>query len=389
MFVRIPIVEDSSAKNVSVAGGPDSGHAGLRGLSNTSLVEEAARKALSAQELEKTIERFRTLCQDPAADVKALEDTAETLRNAGFKQELMRLLRDALAAPRVNPHVGAIWIRRVVTSKIWDHRYPDGLDALCKAGEVGRRAVIEFLEIAGPKRRSQLVLQAVARHQRWLRTHETGWAAAGRALVQARCYSKAVKWMSDWRRHDLDLPTMNCLALALRATGRMRVSDEVARLALARPSAADLFPLLTLWAAQDEAFAGDTQSASATFKRINPTGWDDDALALYYLVRGVIRVQKARNDDPKGTFEMARDRVRDLFRRVPVYKRDIYLRREYRRCISRMARDSGAWSERVLACWRSADSAWFLALLLVIPGLQLFVPCYLYRLCSRRRGVIK
>jgi hypothetical protein len=361
----------------------------MKRLSNSSLIEEAARKALSAKELERTIEHFRTLCRARDGDSQALERTAETLRNAGFKQELMHLLREALSEPGVNPHVGAIWIRRVVTSKVWDHRYPNGLDALTRQGEVGHRAVIEFLEIVGPKRRSALVLHAVARHQNWLRKHETGWAAAGRALAQARCYSKAVKWMTDWREHNPNVPTLHCLALALRATGRLGHSDEVARLALAQPQAAARFPLFSLWAAQDLAFAGDTQKASATFKEINPTGWDDDALALYYLVRGVIRVQKAGNDDPKETFSMARDRVRDLFRRVPVYKRDVFLRREYRRCISRMARDCGNHSERLMALWRSAESWWFLAPLLIIPGLQLFVPCYLYRLCARRRGVVK
>ena len=65
------------------------------------------------------------------------------------------------------------------------------------------------------------------------------------------------------------------------------------------------------------------------------------------------------------------------------------LRREYRRCLVRMGKDSGDWSQAVLAVWRSAESWWFVLPLLIIPGLQFFLPCYLYRLCSRRRGINK
>jgi len=116
---------------------------------------------------------------------------------------------------------------------------------------------------------------------------------------------------------------------------------------------------------------------------------DDDSLALYYLVRGVIRVQKADKPTRKEAFISASQRIADLFRKIPIYKRDVFLRREYRRCFARMAKDSGAWSQAIPAVWRSAENFSFLFPLLVIPGLQLLLPCYLYRFCARRRGVSK
>jgi hypothetical protein len=362
----------------------------MRSLSNTALVEEAARKALSAQELERTLDLFRRLCATPGEDVSLLEQTADTLRNAGFKQELMQMLRDALTLPEANPHVGALWVRRIVTSKIWNHRYLQDIDALCKHGEVGRRAVIEFLELVGPKRRAHLVQQAVARHAKWLRADPRGWAATGRALARSRCYGQAAKWMSNWRKQpDLDLPTLHCLALAMRASGRAKEAEEVIRLALSKPGAPEQFPVLQIWIAQDKAFAGETQDAAVTFKQINNVGLDDDSLALYYLVRGVIRVQKADKPTRKEAFISASQRIADLFRKIPIYKRDVFLRREYRRCFARMAKDSGAWSQAIPAVWRSAENFSFLFPLLVIPGLQLLLPCYLYRFCARRRGVSK
>ncbi len=369
---------------------PGSNVVGMRALSNTALVEQAARKALSAQQLDKTIERVRQLCVTPGEDVTELEETAETLRNAGFRQELMRLLSEALSLPEANPHVGAMWMRRVVLSKVWDHRYPTSMDSLCERGEIGHRAVIEFLELVGAKRRHQLVRQATRRHAKWLRTHPQGWSAAGRALVQARCYSQAVRWMADWRSQPaLDLATLYNLTLALRATGRAEEAQELMRIALSKPGGGEQFPIFKLWLAQDEVFAGNVQNASALFKAVDPTGWDDDALAVFYLVRSVLRVQKAQESKRAEAFSSARDRLSDIFRRVPIYKRDVFLRREYRRCFTRMARDAGEWAQSVRAVWRSAESWGFIVPLLLIPGLQLFLPCYLYRLCARRRGLPK
>ena len=359
----------------------------MRAISNSALVEAAARRALTAQEFEKTAAHFRHLCVTAGETLATLDETAEILREAGFKQELMHLLRDALRQPGVNAHVGTLWIRRVITSKIWDHRYPEGLDELCQKGEVGQHAVIEFLELAGRKRRGSLVLKATARHQRWLRANPAGWASAGRALALARCYRQAARWMSNWREQpSLDNSTLYCLALAFRATGRWSKATEVVRVALDRPGISEEFPIFKLWVAQEQAFSGETQDASAAFKQIDPAGWEDDALACYYLVRGVIRVQKAHGKDRKEAFETARDRIGQLFRKNPIWKRDVYLRREYHRCLLRMAKDAGNWPERFRARWRSAQSGPFALALLLVPGLQALVPCYVYRLCSHRRG---
>jgi hypothetical protein len=359
----------------------------MRALSNKTLVEAAARKALTTEQFQKTAEHFRKLCQTPGEELATLEQTAEALREAGFKHELMHLLREAVEQPTANPHVGTLWIRRVVESKIWDHRYPEGLDELCANGEVGHRAVIEFLLVTGKKRRAGLVLKAIARHRHWLRVHPDGWSAAGRALVFARCYRQASRWMSNWREQaSLDNPTLYALAMALRASGKSAQSEEVVRVALERPGAADQFPMFKLWLAQDQAFAGNTPEASITFKQIDPSGWDDDALALYYLVRGVIRVQKAQDGHQRDAFTTARQRVRELFRKAPIWKRDVYLRRQYHTCFVRMAKASRNVPERVTSAWRSAHSLSVLWVLLLVPGFQLFAPCYLYRLCANRRG---
>jgi len=194
--------------------------------------------------------------------------------------------------------------------------------------------------------------------------------------------------MANWRdQPELELPTLQCLALALRATGHSKQADEVAQIGISKSGTNDLGSIFKLYVAEDQVLSGNAQAASVTLKQINTSGWEDDSLALFYLVRGLARVQRAERSDRQEAFDLAQDRLRGVFRKVPIYKRDVFLRREYRRCLTRMAKASGLWSQGIRALWKSAESRSFIVPLLLIPGLQLFLPCYLYRLCSRRKGI--
>jgi len=351
------------------------------------LVTDAAKRALTTDEAAKLLETFRELCLNKQSDIRVVEATAEKLRRAGYKQELGRALREAIAAPEANPKVGGIWIRRWVGSNTWDRRYPQEMDQLCGRGDIGQRAVLEFLEIVGSKRRTALVRRAIRRHRAWLRQHPKGWGVAARALVNVRCYRAASAWMADWRtRSELDLALLHCLAQALRGAGRIKEAREVISVALAKPAADRQFPALKVWYAMEEALAGNAANAANHFKELKPVGWEDDLLCRYYLTRGVIRVQQAEPNDRKELFAAASARIRDHFRRIRIYQREMLLRNEYRRCFWRMSRDAGNPLGGISACWRSANAWWFLLPLLLVPGLQLFVPLYLWRLCSWRKG---
>ena len=354
------------------------------------LVSDAAKRALSPADAAKLLETFRQLCLAKTDDVRPLEDTAERLRRAGYKQELSQALGEAVISPEANPQVGGLWIRRLVASNSWDRRYPKGIDQLCHRGEIGRRAVLEFLEIVAVKRRGSLVRKALRKHRAWLRNHPRGWGVAARALVNVRCYRAASAWMADWKtKPELDTPLLHCLALALRGAGRIRAAHEVIALALTKPGADQQYPALKVWYAMEEALAGNTQSAAAHFKELKPLGWDDDLLCRYYLARGVIRVQQAEPNARKEIFAAATARIRDHFRRIRIYQKDVLLRSEYRRCFWRMSRDAGRPLAGILAGWRSADTWWFLTPLLLLPGLQLFAPVYLWRLCTWRKGRLR
>jgi hypothetical protein len=168
--------------------------------------------------------------------------------------------------------------------------------------------------------------------------------------------------------------------------GREAQAQEVIDEALKDPVAAQKYPLLVLWAAMEEGLAGKVDQAIAHFKQVPQSGWDEDSLSLYYLTRGVIRVQEAPPGQRKEVFHSSYYRIQDRLRRSPVHRRHYLLRRAYRRCICRMAKDAGLLWRRLVTPWRSAESALTLVPLLVIPGLQLGLPIYLYRLLTRRHA---
>lgn len=196
--------------------------------------------------------------------------------------------------------------------------------------------------------------------------------------------------MADWKaKPELELPLLYCLAMALRGAGQIKEAHAVIEAALAKPGASQQYPILEVWYAMEEALAGNTQAAATHFKDLKPLGWDDDLLCRYYLTRGVIRVQQAEPTARKEACAAATARIKDHFRRIRIYQKDVLLRSEYRRCLWAMSRAAGNPATGILGIWRSADTWWFLLPLLIVPGLQFFAPLYLFRLCTRRKGRLR
>src|SRR3974390_2927130 len=119
------------------------------------------RISLSPQEATKTLQKLRELCVTKGEQLAELESAAKALRDSGYKQELSQVLREAITWPESHPRVGALWVRRLVSSNNWDRTYPKTMDELCHHGEIGQCAVIEFLETVSTKGRRNLVREAV------------------------------------------------------------------------------------------------------------------------------------------------------------------------------------------------------------------------------------
>jgi hypothetical protein len=348
----------------------------------------AGGKILSPVQANSALERLQFLCLSQGNHREELEELATSLRQSGYVPELSQVLYDTVFSPQANSYVGTLWMRRIVTSKSWNRSYPEELDGLCERGEIGRGAVLELLSYAAQKGRWQLIKPVLKRHGRWLRADPVGWPLLARALVSAGAYRTALRWTSGWQeRAGIDLQIRYAVACALRGLGKERKAHPVVAAALEDPEAASRFPLLVLWFSSEAAIRGDVEQAVVQFEKLNPAGWDEDTFCLYYLARGVIRVEQAPVDQKKRAFRSAHDRIRDRFRRVAPHRRHWMVRRMYRRCLTQMGLIAGEWGKVILAPWRSADSWFFLAVLLLVPGLQVFAPVYAYRCGTRRKAL--
>ncbi len=336
--------------------------------------------AISPAQAKAALEELRALAASGGEHTEQMDRLAKMLRDADYRAEVTGAIQEALALPNPNPHVGALWMRRIVTSKVWDRSYPADMDALCERGEIGRRAVLEFLETAGKKRRRKLVLKALHRHGGWLREHPKGWSIMARALTNAGCYRQCVRWTRRWRkRADADFQALYARAAALHGRGKINAALPVIDAALELPGSDLEKSELRLWRAMLAALSKDTEAADQDFRELKPIGWGDDPLCLFYLVRGIIRVQQAGRPERGAAFEAAFQRITDRFRGTRIYLRSRGLRHDYRRCLWRMSVDARRYGPALLAWWWSADSWVPLLVLLLLPGFQLLLPLYLYR----------
>lgn len=342
--------------------------------------------ALSMQKMREMLVVFSKLACDKSAPDAEVDSIAQRLIQAGYKHELADVLGPALQSENAHPHLGSLWIQRLVGSHSWNRNYPDFLDELCERGEIGRRAVLALLEYLNQKGKASLARKLVARHGKMLADDPAGRSLIAGALARARLYKKILRWTSG-PLENLDARSLYCRALAFRERGRERQAMPVVAHAITLPDVLDTYPMLGVWHAMEHALRGDNETASVTLDRLRYAGWDEDGLTYYYLARGVARVQHAAPEDRRNSFYAAFDRVHDrLRRRRRIYKRPWALRRAYRRCMVRMALKSGLWGRGVQAIWESADSWWVFFGLLLVPPFQLFAPVYLVRLLRRRQG---
>jgi hypothetical protein len=333
------------------------------------------------------LEEFRALCVKSGEQAQTLEARAKLLRESGYIQELTQALYDVLFDPAANPYVGTLWMRRLVTSKSWHRTYPEELDELCRRGEIGQQAVIELLSYAGTRRKPQLVAAVFRKNKRWLRAHRPGAALMARGLVNTGYYRRAITWLRKVNTGDTtDLDRLFCTVAALRGLGKERQAHRLLSEALPRIQGSPDQSVLLLWFCEEEALSGDPDRAAEAFAQIDTTGWDDNALCLHYLTRGVIRVRRALPERRAAAFKAAYSRIKDVFRKVAPHRRNVLVRRAYRRCVWRMACDSGNRLEGIRSIWRSADTWLTLFPLIIIPGLQLLIPLYVFR-CATRRNV--
>lgn len=313
-------------------------------------------------EAETILER---LCTSPTTRPWPIQSTVAALDQAGRARSADQVLRAALAKPDATPVLGEIWIRRETGRSRWFQGRL--LRRLMARGEMGRRALSAWIEAFGdaaPERpgvgagvpilRELAFRRLLRRYGTELKADDDCWGTVGYTLACLRRPAAVVRWLAGWRDHPNVRPWMlSNLARALRDLGRDAEADEVCRGALQLPVRDHTTNDFALWLAMEQLLSGDPAEAAAAGRSLD--GWQEAdvtsgmrrVLALGKAVLAVVRSEPA--DRPAVLREQQRLLDESVAGGMAGASRSV--RRLFRRCMTRMAREGGGWRLRFWG-WR-------------------------------------
>lgn len=344
--------------------------------SDNRALEHLRRTSRGGDEFKEAAARLRELCLDPTADPAALDAAFRKLENTGNYDEANQIIKEALANQRVNPEVGALWVRSKVARRQWG--LSTRLDELMKTNAgAGRRAVMAYARALGVNKRKKSLRYLLKDHGEWLRSEPEGWACVGLALSATGESRRFLEWMAEWREQpSAGQDVFAVYVQALRTKGRDRTATEVARAALSRPRQGDAaFYQLTLWCGIEAALAGNTREARAALREVVPETMSMAFRRIHRLTRSVIEVQSAPHADLAVAQKSALKRVQLAYADLRFFRAGRAARRIFRRGLRRMSIDGRNPKPVLWSYWRLYGFC--VLVVLTLPGIALlltFVP---------------
>ena len=163
-----------------------------------------------------------------------LQEVAEAMSEAGWRDATDNVLRDAMQLPDGDghPEAGSLWVRSRASKSAWLGLATE-MDRLNFDEEKPRRALTAYIEMLGTHKQGRALRKAVRRWGPVLRLTTEGWGQTGYALVTCGSYKHAVAWLDEWRtRPDAQGWMLFNLAAALRARAEFDEAVAVNRHAL-------------------------------------------------------------------------------------------------------------------------------------------------------------
>jgi cellulose synthase operon protein C len=289
--------------------------------------EDAAREALVE------------LCSSPGAARWSVEAAVRALQEAGWDDAADEALGQALDNPEVSPQAAVVWAKRRTAQG--DDQVPGRVEALLERGEAGRMALVGHVEALAEVGRVVELRDCLHRHEDRLRGDNLSWGAVGYALATVGAYGGVAGWLGDYKdRAGLSPWMLSNLVIALRALGRDEEAAAVSRRALELPPDGTAV-YNRIWLALDDALAGRAPAADP-LDGASPQAFDPTHRFLAELLRGVTVVQRAAPADrPRAFAEARRQLAAAAVRSTPLVQDRPAVRRAYRRCVRRLARDRG------------------------------------------------
>jgi tetratricopeptide (TPR) repeat protein len=313
-------------------------------------IQLAARRRQRAQ----AIEGLQHLCMRETNYHWPLDAAVAALDEAGWKDEVDRILGTSLDRADAPLHVGEIWIDRHIDRK--DNRCMQRFEQLLQRDASGRAIVVRYAKALAKTKQRESLHDCINRFGSALRGDTADWGNIGYCFASLEDYRAAADWMRDWsERRDAQPWMLVNLAIALRGLGDDAQANRASRQALELPE--DYTSKYhRVWLALDEALCGRTDAALEQLKGVDVSGLDVTHKYVHYLIELLLSVQRAPSEERSSAFRIARQKLDDsVGTMVPLNDDRRALMRTYRLCVRRLAHDRGGvpallWSR--WRCWR-------------------------------------
>jgi len=270
--------------------------------------------------------------------VQPLEAAFKSLHRSRYEAPADALIQELLHAPGVSPYLGALWARRRVVRKGFGLR--DELMALLKQGEIGRKAMVAYIEELSARSAREPLHNLMAEHQAWLRLDPQGWEAVGLALANLALPDDLLAWTHDWRQRGALSPELRlALVLALRNKGREEEAREAVDGMTSEAARNPAAHRLRVWEAVEAALAGESERGQKALESVDPMLLDDYHRQVSRLARPLLDVQRTSRQNLARAKRMALQALELFVHEAKLKRSDPALRRLFRRAVRRLAQD--------------------------------------------------
>jgi tetratricopeptide (TPR) repeat protein len=316
-----------------------------------------AQLALRHDNQERAVEILLELAKTGKDDPGPGNAVLDLLQKHGLARKAEKAVSKALRLDPGNHGLDSLWVQvRLARNK----RVPSKrLNQLSRAGDVGRQAVLTYLETEAEHGKKWSFRRAFRRHRTWLREQDRSWGLIGFGLVRLRAFQQAAIWLAGWKeRKGVEPWMLYNLVLALQATGREAEALEAMRHALQLGQTDSTLSFFKLWLAFEELLAGDRSKAEHLLENCRRNDLDEMFRSLLDLAQNMIETRRAAEEGAPVPFDRAR---KDLLKQLccAIGSSEALRRLFFRslRLYSQACRPSARWTPGPLV-WGYTQAAW-------------------------------
>ena len=293
---------------------------------------------------------LRELCLYQTDERWPLKGATKAMSEAGWTDIAERVFSEVLESPNVNPEVGSLWVECCMVLERWQ-ACQMRLAALHLKGKIGQRAIASYVNALANTGQSQRLHRYIQSARQSLRRDTYTWGSVGWSLLTANDYYATSRWLSDWQERSDLKPWMLCnLVEALRGLKRDKQANRVSKHALTLEEDHATY-IHRLWLAFDEALARHSTLAAHPLKQVDAASLDSYYLFLYSLVQAMLAAQ-AKTGSQQRRFKEAQLQLQKGITAYSTFYKDSILRRAYRRCVWRIAKDCRSLVAVMWAIWQ-------------------------------------